>query len=163
MYITGKLIYWNKFCCCIQMFAIWVMFILISWLMLKSAMLHSLSSLPHHKWNSFQTPSVTVGSGGSSVSTENRLRAGHPGFNSWQVHWWNFFSSPLHSDRLGGSTQPPIQWVPRVKRPGREVDHSSPSIAEVKNAWNYASTPQYVFMAWCLIMWWIRLHGVVLS
>jgi hypothetical protein len=36
-----------------------------------------------------------------------------------------------------GPTQPPIQWVPgalslRVKRPGREADHSLPSSAEVK-------------------------------
>jgi len=49
-----------------------------------------------------------------------------------------------------------FQWVPGalflgVKRPGREVDHSPPSSAEVKNAWNYTSTPP------------IRLHGVVLS
>jgi hypothetical protein len=55
-----------------------------------------------------------------------------------------------------GPTQPPIQWVPGalslgVKRPGREADHSSPSSAEVKNAWSYTSTPQYVFMAWCLV------------
>jgi hypothetical protein len=45
-----------------------------------------------------------------------------------------------------GPTQPPIQWVPgalsrRVKRPGCEADHSPPSSAEVKNAWNYTSTP----------------------
>jgi hypothetical protein len=36
-------------------------------------------------------------------------------------------------------TQPPIQSVlgaptPRVKRPGREADHSPPSTAEIKNA-----------------------------
>jgi hypothetical protein len=36
-----------------------------------------------------------------------------------------------------GPTQPPIQWVsgalsPRVKRPGREADHSLPTSAEVK-------------------------------
>jgi hypothetical protein len=36
-----------------------------------------------------------------------------------------------------GPTQLPIQWVPGalslgVKRPGRETDHSPPSIAEVK-------------------------------
>jgi hypothetical protein len=53
-------------------------------------------------------------------------------------------------------TQPPIQWVQGtlflgVKRPGREADHSSPSTAEVKNAWSYTSSPQYVFMAWCLV------------
>jgi hypothetical protein len=36
-------------------------------------------------------------------------------------------------------------------RPGGEADHSPPSSAEVKNAWSYTSTPQYVFMAWCLV------------
>jgi hypothetical protein len=55
-----------------------------------------------------------------------------------------------------GPTKPPIQWVSRalslgVKRPGREADHSPPSSAEVKNAWSYTSTPQYVFMVWCLV------------
>jgi hypothetical protein len=55
-----------------------------------------------------------------------------------------------------GPTKPPIQWVPGalslgVKRPGREADYSPPSTAEVKNAWSYTSTPQYVFMAWCLV------------
>jgi hypothetical protein len=54
-----------------------------------------------------------------------------------------------------GSTQPPIQWVPGdlsqgVKLPGHEAHHSSPSSAEVKNAWSYTSIPP------------IRLHGVVL-
>jgi hypothetical protein len=54
------------------------------------------------------------------------------------------------------STQLPIQLVPGalslgVKRPGREVDHSPPFSAEVKNAWNYNSTPQYVFMTWCFV------------
>jgi hypothetical protein len=57
-----------------------------------------------------------------------------------------------------GLAQLPIQWVqgdffPRVKRPGvgDETEHSPPSGAEVKNAWNYTSTPS------------IRLHGMVLS
>jgi hypothetical protein len=55
-----------------------------------------------------------------------------------------------------GPTQSPIQWVPGalslgVKRPGREADHSPPSSAEVNNARSYTSTPQYVFMAWCLV------------
>jgi hypothetical protein len=53
-------------------------------------------------------------------------------------------------------TQPLIQWAPgalslEVKWLGHEVDHSPPSNAEVKNAWNYTSTPP------------IRLHGVMLS
>jgi hypothetical protein len=40
---------------------------------------------------------------------------------------------------------------PGGMRPGREADHSPPSSAEVKNAWSYTSTSQYVFMAWCLV------------
>jgi hypothetical protein len=31
--------------------------------------------------------------------------------------------------------------LPGVKRPGREVNHSLPSSAEVKNEWNYTSAP----------------------
>jgi hypothetical protein len=55
-----------------------------------------------------------------------------------------------------GPTKPPIQWVTGalslgVKWLGREADHSFPSSAEVDNAWSYTSTPQYVFMAWCLV------------
>jgi hypothetical protein len=55
-----------------------------------------------------------------------------------------------------GPTQPPIQWVPGalslgIMWPAREVDHSPPSSAEVKNVWTYTSTPP------------IRLHGVVSS
>jgi hypothetical protein len=42
-------------------------------------------------------------------------------------------------------------FTPGIKRPERETDHSFPSSAEVKNAWNYTSTPQ------------IRLHGAVSS
>jgi hypothetical protein len=43
-------------------------------------------------------------------------------------------------------TQSLIQWVPGalysgVKRPGREVDHSPPTSAEVKKMWVYTSTP----------------------
>jgi hypothetical protein len=54
------------------------------------------------------------------------------------------------------STQPPIQWVPGalsagVKRPGREVDHSPPTSAEVMKMWIYTSAPLYAFMTWCLI------------
>jgi hypothetical protein len=40
-------------------------------------------------------------------------------------------------------TQPPIQWVPGAL--------SLSSSAEVKNAWSYTSTPQYILMAWCLV------------
>jgi hypothetical protein len=44
-------------------------------------------------------------------------------------------------------TQPPIQWVPGLKGPGHEADHSFPTIAEVKETWIYTTTPPYAFMA----------------
>jgi hypothetical protein len=50
-----------------------------------------------------------------------------------------------------GSTQSPIQWIPRVKRPGREAEHLSQTSAEAKNTWIYTFTPSIVFMAQCLI------------
>jgi len=49
-------------------------------------------------------------------------------------------SSLHHHIQTGsGATQPPIQCAPgalslRVKRPGREADHSPPFRAEVKNS-----------------------------
>jgi hypothetical protein len=45
-------------------------------------------------------------------------------------------------------TQPPIQGVTAVKRPGREADRSTSSSKGFKNALNYNSTHPYVFMAW---------------
>jgi hypothetical protein len=36
-----------------------------------------------------------------------------------------------------------------VKRPGCEADHSPHVVPRSKNEWNYNSTPQYAFMAWC--------------
>jgi hypothetical protein len=55
-----------------------------------------------------------------------------------------------------GPTESPIQVVPKalslgIKRLGREADYSHATSAEVKKAWIYASTPPYVFMAWCLV------------
>jgi hypothetical protein len=38
-----------------------------------------------------------------------------------------------------------------VKRPEREADHSPPSSTEIKNVWSYTFTPEYAFMAWCLV------------
>jgi hypothetical protein len=51
-----------------------------------------------------------------------------------------------------GSTQYPIQWIPGalssgVKQPGREIDNSPQTSAEVKKMWIYTSTPPYAFMA----------------
>jgi len=55
-----------------------------------------------------------------------------------------------------GPNQPPFQWVPGVLTPEvkwtvREVDHSPPSSADVKNEWSYTSTSP------------IRPHGLVLN
>jgi hypothetical protein len=65
------------------------------------------------------------------------------------------FSYPKSSRPAPRSTHPPIQWVLGdlslgVKRPGREVDHSPPTSAEVKKMWIYTSTP-------------ICFHGIVLN
>jgi hypothetical protein len=38
-------------------------------------------------------------------------------------------------------------FSPRVKRAGREADHTPPASAEVKKMWIYTSTPPYAFMA----------------
>jgi hypothetical protein len=55
-----------------------------------------------------------------------------------------------------GPTQPPMQCVrelfpPWLKRPVSEAKQSPPTSAEVKNTWNYTSTPPYVIMAECLV------------
>jgi hypothetical protein len=50
-----------------------------------------------------------------------------------------------------------------VKRPECEADHSPSSSAEVENVWSYTYTPQYVYMAWCLVKQGIGLRGVALS
>jgi hypothetical protein len=54
------------------------------------------------------------------------------------------------------STQSPVKWIPGtlslwVKQPMRAADQSPPSSAKVRNAWSYTPTPQYVFVAWCLV------------
>jgi hypothetical protein len=65
--------------------------------------------------------------------------------------------SPYHRVQTGSVAHPAsIRWVPVVlslgaKRPGREVEHSPPSSAEIGNGWSYTSTPT------------VCLHGVVLS
>jgi len=40
---------------------------------------------------------------------------------------------------------------PGVNQPGHKADYLPPSIAEVKNAWSYTSTPQYALMACCSV------------
>jgi hypothetical protein len=54
----------------------------------------------------------------------------------------------IHPDSYSIRTEPLSLGI---KRPGREVDHSPPFCAEVKNTWSYTTFPP------------IRLHGAVLS
>jgi hypothetical protein len=75
-------------------------------------------------------------------------RARRPCFDS--RHGKIFLFSTASRPALG-TTQPPIQWVPGVKRLGPEADHSPPASAEIKNSGAICtSTPPYVFKAWCL-------------
>jgi hypothetical protein len=63
----------------------------------------------------------------SSVGAVTRYGLDGPGIES---RWGRDFP---HTTRPAlGPTQPPIQWVPGVKRPGRGVDHPPPSSAELK-------------------------------
>jgi hypothetical protein len=92
----------------------------------------------------------------SSVRIVTGLRSGRLGFRVRFSAGAGKFLFTTASRPALRPTQPPIQWVPGalslgVKRPVREADHSSASSAEVKTAWSYTSTPQYAFMAWCLV------------
>jgi hypothetical protein len=63
--------------------------------------------------------------------------AGWPGFDFRQRQ--EVFLFPIASRLALGPTQPPIQWIlgtlfGGLKLPGREADHLSPCIAEVKNS-----------------------------
>jgi hypothetical protein len=70
-------------------------------------------------------------------------RDGRPGFESRRGQKILLYSTTSRSYLR--PIQPPIQWVPKVKQPGREAYHSRLSNAEVKNAWSYTFTPPYTF------------------
>jgi hypothetical protein len=79
-------------------------------------------------------------------------------FDPWKRQGREFVFAPASRSALV-PTQIPNQWVLGalslgVKRPGSEADHSSPSSAQVKNA--------YVFTARCSIKQ-MNVHDVVLS
>ena len=72
-------------------------------------------------------------------------------FESRQVK--TFMSSPNRPNRVLGPTNLPYngyqRFSPGVKRPRREARHSSASHAEVKNEWNYTSTPSIYLCGVC--------------
>jgi len=97
--------------------------------------------------------SITPRSRDSSVTTETRLRAGRPGFDSRQG-LGIFFRHRVQTYPGAHSASFPVgsgALTLGVKRRGHEADHSIPSTAEVKYAWSYISTLPYAFMAWCLV------------
>jgi hypothetical protein len=63
----------------------------------------------------------------------------------------------LHHRVQNGSRAHPVSYPMGTKGSFRGVKATGawswplPSSAEVKNAWSYTSTPQYVFMEWCLV------------
>jgi hypothetical protein len=90
----------------------------------------------------------------SSGSRDSKgLRVGRRGFNYRQGQ--DAFPFATASGPALGPTQPSIQFElrvisPGIKRPGREVNHSSSSRANVTNSGLYIHSP-------------IRLHGVVFN
>jgi hypothetical protein len=93
---------------------------------------------------------------GSVVGYSDWLWAGRQrGRSSCPARIKNFLLSTSSRPALG-LMQSPIQWVPgslspRVKRSGREVDHSSPISAMAKKIWICTSNHPYALMAQCLI------------
>jgi hypothetical protein len=98
----------------------------------KKTILHTLSFL--HNDSQLMTETCS-----SHVTTYRLIK-----FVGWYILF--IYCWELVVQTGSGAQKPPIQWVPGVKRPGREADHSLPASAEVKKMWNYTSIPLYVFM-----------------
>jgi hypothetical protein len=80
------------------------------------------------------------------------LRAERQKVSELESRYGQVFPFSTSSRPVLGRTRPPIQWLPvalspGVKRPGREADHSPPTVAKDKKTWTYSSTPPYVFTA----------------
>jgi hypothetical protein len=117
-------------------------------------------------WNRLQEFNVMAVVQGPSISNEFRslqesgyltrsndgLRAGLPGFDSWQC---KIFLFPAASRPTFGPIQPPILWVPGAlppgsERQGREADHSFDLVPRSR------MMEQYILSLMCL-------HGLVLN
>jgi hypothetical protein len=58
-------------------------------------------------------------------------------------------AAQFSSSQTGSAAQPDSHSVgiEEIKRPGHEANHSPPPSAEISNAWDYTSSPLYIFMA----------------
>jgi len=82
--------------------------------------------------------------------------------STWHLSSAAYFSSRLPISRK--SRVPAFHPIGTgVKRPKPEAEQSSPSSAEVKNAWSHTSIFRYVFMELCLIKQCVTLCSVVLN
>jgi len=54
-------------------------------------------------------------------------------------------ASSLKTVQIDSELHPTTFYFPGVKRPGRDVNHSPPSSAEVKNDWSIISVPTRCF------------------
>jgi hypothetical protein len=78
------------------------------------------------------------------MKTATTLKTKKAGIDFWQRKDTFLFSKePI---KALGPTQPPIKWAQKFNRPRFETDHSPPHSTELKNKWDYTSTPTYVFM-----------------
>jgi hypothetical protein len=100
------------------------------------------------------TPSMCERSRGSSVSIVTSLQAGRLGFDSRERQKVILSHHRFHTDSGAYTESYLVSTVicfSRIKWPGREADHSSPSIAKVNSVWRCTSTSPYVYMAWYLV------------
>jgi hypothetical protein len=80
------------------------------------------------------------------------MQAGRPEFDSRQEQRAFSFRHRVQTDSVASSYQTGTGGAfLEVRRPERETNHSLPSSVEVKNTWNYTSTPPYAFMSLCLV------------
>ena len=91
------------------------------------------------KSQKFATPKISQN---SVVGTGWMIRGSNSGRGK------RFLSSPKRPNPLWGPTSPLLKGnqgsFQALTRLGREVNHSPPSIAYVKNEWSYTSTSPYI-------------------
>ena len=80
------------------------------------------------------------------MKTATTLKTKEAGLDFW--HGREIFLFSKEPIKVLEPTQLPINWAQVFKRPRSETDHSPPPSTELKNKWDYTSTPPYVFMVY---------------